>query len=72
MLYRLKFIDAWERAVRVSDIEAMTDANAVELSCSRCVDADMPVELYEGDRHIVGMTPMTARLYLAITTETPR
>ena len=71
MLYRLRFIDAWERAVRISDIEAPTDERAVELSGARCVGADMPVELYKGDRQVVRITPMTARLYLLITTDIP-
>ena len=72
MLYRLRFIDTRECVVLVNEIEATNDESAVELSCSRCIGADMPVELYQEDRHIMRMTPMTARLYLAVTTDLPR
>lgn len=65
MRYRLKFIDALERAVHTIDIEAMDDDAAVELGCAHCVGADMPVELCDGDRHVMRVTPMTARLYLS-------
>src|SRR4051794_25672409 len=65
MLYRLKFIDALERAVLAIDIEATNDEAAVELGCAHCVGADMAVELCDGGRHVIRMTPMTARLYLS-------
>ena len=65
MLYHLKFIDALERAVLAIDIEAADDETAVELGCAHCVGADMAVELSDGDRHVMRMTPMTARLYLS-------
>ena len=64
MLYQVKFIDARERAALIIDIEAPDDNAAVELGCAHCVGADMIVELCEGDRHVLRVIPMTARLYL--------
>jgi hypothetical protein len=64
MLYHLKFVDVRERAIFGFDIEAADDKSALHLGCAHCVGVNMPVELSEGDRHIIRVTPMTARLYL--------
>ena len=64
MVYQLKFIDRLDRVVIAFDIEAEDDEAAVEMGCAHCVGADMDVDLYEGERPIMRVTPMTARLYL--------
>ena len=69
MVYQLKFIDPRESVVLVSNIDTPNDESAVQLCSSRCLGVNLPAELYEGDRYIVRITPLTARLYLAITAD---
>ena len=64
MVYQLKFIDRLDRVVLALDIEATDDEAAVELGCAHCVGADMDADIYDGERLIIRVTPMTARLYL--------
>ena len=64
MLYQVRFMDRVERAVLTINVEAPDDEAAVELGCAHCVGADMAVDLLEGERHIIRMTPVAARLYL--------
>jgi hypothetical protein len=64
MRYRLKFINSREEIVRELDIEASDDASAIQYSCRQSVQLDMAVELCDGARTVIRVTPMTARLHL--------
>ena len=60
--YRLMFLDSVERAIRVMELEAANDDVAIDLICMHALGSNMPVELWQSDRMIIRMTPMTARL----------
>ena len=64
MRYRLKFIDSEERTVRDVHIDAKDDDAAIFYACNECILSKLAVELCDGDRRVLRVTPMTARLYL--------
>jgi hypothetical protein len=64
MHYRLKFIDSTERTVREMSIYADDDDAAIAQACNQSILSRTPVELCDGERQVVRVTPMTARLYL--------
>ena len=65
MTYKLKFIDDLDRAFVACQIEATDDEAAVELGRAHCVCADMTVDVWEANRLITRLTPVTARLYFS-------
>jgi hypothetical protein len=64
MHYRLKFIDSAERTIRDEEIDAADDAAAIVHACDRSILSRMAIELCDGERQVIRVTPMTARLYL--------
>jgi hypothetical protein len=64
MRYRLKFIDSSERTVRELNLDADDDNAAIAYACNQSILAGLAVELCDGDRRVLRVTPMTARLYL--------
>jgi hypothetical protein len=64
MHYRLKFIDSAEHTIRDEDIDAPDDQAAIVHACNRSILSRMAVELCDGERQEIRVTPMTARLYL--------
>jgi len=64
MRYRLRFIDSVERTVREMDIDADDDDAAIAHACNESILSKLAVQLCDGDRRVLRVTPMTARLYL--------
>jgi hypothetical protein len=64
MHYRLKFINSVERTVRDEDVDAPDDEAAIVHACNRSILYRMAIELCDGERPVIRVTPMTARLYL--------
>ena len=67
MEYQFIFLDTKGAARRLLAFKAPDDTTAIRYASRYCIEADVPLEVRWCGAQIVLLTPMIARLYLAVT-----